>query len=222
MKALIHVFVTLLLTLVAAGPALAQTVYVTDSLEITMRTEPDARKRIIRMLSSDTPLEVLGEQDGWLRVKTRDGREGWVLKRYTSSDTPKSVQISRLTEKNEKLAALSGGAAAQLDTLEAENSALKAELDQTRTRLEQLTGEYQALRADAAEVIALKDSFAETSRRLEAATAEVEALRQENRELRSSANLHWFLSGAGVVFTAWLFGFIMGRIQRKRRPSLQF
>ncbi|MFW5722170.1 MAG: TIGR04211 family SH3 domain-containing protein [Desulfohalobiaceae bacterium] len=222
MKTVIHGIMAVLLTLVAAGPALAQTVYVTDSLEITMRTEPDARKRIVRMLSSDTPLEVLGEQDGWLRVRTRDGREGWVLKRYTSSDTPKSVQIQRLTEQNEKLAALSGGAAAQLDALEEENSALKAELAQARSRLERLTGEYQALRADAAEVIDLKDSFAETSRSLEQATAEAESLRRENRELRSSANLQWFLSGAGVVFAAWLFGFIMGRIQRKRRPSLQF
>ncbi len=204
------------------GTAQANTVFVTDSFEITMRTGPSNNNKIIKMLRSDAPLEVLEEQDGWIRVRARDGKEGWVLSRFTQKSLPKSIQLQRLQEKNEKLTALSGGAATQLDALEEENTSLETELAQTRRELERVNKEHAALQADTANVLKLKNEYTETKGRLDSVSARVDELSIENQELRSNTNLMWFLSGAGVISVAWLFGFIMGRIQRRKRSSIQF
>jgi SH3 domain protein len=213
---------TIFLLLLGAGLAQGAPVYVSDNLEITMRTGPTNEHRIIKMLTTETRLEVLDEADGWLQVRSSDGKEGWILKRYTSGELPKSIQIQRLKQQNEKLAALTGGAASQLNALEEENNGLKASLEKTQRELTSLKTQYATLKSASADVVRLNDEFTETKNRLDTVTLSVEQLNAENMELRSSTNLRWFLSGAGVVSVAWLFGFIMGRIQRRKRPGLSF
>jgi SH3 domain protein len=213
---------TIALLLLGVVTAHASTVYVSDSLEITMRSGPSNQHRILRMLTSDTKLEALKEDDGWLQVRAADGREGWVLKRYTTQNLPRSIQIQRLQQQNERLTALSGGAATQLTALEEENASLKAALEKTQGELSRLSTQHVALKKDAADVVTLKDEFTATRQQLDAATLSMGQLKAENMDLRSSTNLRWFLTGAGVVSTAWLFGFIMGRIQRRKRPGISF
>ncbi|MEO0974872.1 MAG: TIGR04211 family SH3 domain-containing protein, partial [Pseudomonadota bacterium] len=73
------------LLLALSVPALADTAWVTDRFEITLRSGPSTRNEIRRMLPSGAALEVL-EQDadsGYTRVQTASGSEqGWVLTRY--------------------------------------------------------------------------------------------------------------------------------------------
>jgi SH3 domain protein len=213
---------TIFLLLLGAGLAQGASVYVADTLEITLRSGPTNEHRIIKMLTSDTKLEVLDESEGWLQVRSPDGKEGWVLKRYTIRDLPKSMQIQRLKQQNEKLSALTGGAASQLNALEEENNSLKTSLEKAQGELDGLKAQYATLKSASADVVRLNDEFTETKNRLDTMTLSMERLNAENMELRSSTNLRWFLSGAGVVLVAWLFGFVIGRIQRKKRSGLSF
>jgi SH3 domain protein len=216
------VILSLCMLLLGAASAYGNPVYVTDSFEITMRSGPTNEHRIIKMLASDARLDVLEEADGWLRVRSADGKEGWVLKRYTIRDLPKSTQIQRLKQQNERLSSLTGGAATQLTALEEENAQLKAALSSSQGELEALKARHEALRKDSADVVRVKEEFEATKTRLDALTGSMNQLSAENQELRSSANLKWFLSGAGVVSVAWLFGFILGRMQRRKRSGLSF
>ncbi len=72
----VPVFLTLFLVL--AGNALAETRYVSDSLEITMRSGKSTSHGITRMLRSGTPVEVLetDKKTGYSHVRTRSGKEG--------------------------------------------------------------------------------------------------------------------------------------------------
>jgi SH3 domain protein len=115
MKADTLFYFLLALTLTAfmateAGNAAAETRYVSDVMVITLRTEPYEDAEKIRMLRSDTPLEVIETQGEYLKVKTGDNEEGWVIGRYLTSAIPKSrviaelgERINRLEEKNEAL-----------------------------------------------------------------------------------------------------------------------
>lgn len=83
-------------------PAQAQTVYVTDSITITMRNGPSTKNKILKMLSSGTQMEIIDEASGWLKVATADGTTGWVIKNYTMDQAPKDILIQELqTERNE-------------------------------------------------------------------------------------------------------------------------
>ena len=80
-------------------PALAAGRYVSDELVIMMRSGQGEQYKIIKMLKAGTPLEVLEEGDAYLQVRAPDGTEGYVLKQFTSTDTPKPIIIARLQKR---------------------------------------------------------------------------------------------------------------------------
>lgn len=208
-----------LLLLPGMQSARAATSYVADSIEVTLRTGPSTGHKVMRMLQSDEPLDVLEEQENWLLVRTRKGDQGWVLKRFISQELPKSTQIQKLTKRNEQLEELSGGASGKIDALEKENATLKEALDTTQKEYQQLREQHAVLENDAANVLALKQQHTETAERLKNSEAELERLSLENRDLRSASQLRWFLSGAGVVMLTWLIGYLMGRSKSRQQSS---
>ena len=67
-----------------AGNAVAETRYVSDVLEITMRSGKGTSFGITRMLRSGTAVQVLevDKKSGYTQVRTKSGKEGWVLSRF--------------------------------------------------------------------------------------------------------------------------------------------
>jgi len=73
--------------------------YVTASFEITLRTGPSNENKIIAMLFSGRPLDVLSTRGEWSQVKVLDSdKEGWVLSRYLVTRLPWEVQAKKLQE----------------------------------------------------------------------------------------------------------------------------
>ena len=208
--------------LLAAAPALAREAYVTDEFEITMRTGPSLQNKVLRMVESGSRLTLFEEQEGWVRVRDARGREGWVLKRYITSETPKALVITRLERENEKLRTTSTTAQSKSEEVGAQNAELKTSLDAARSELTQVKQELAELKKDAASVMELRGNYEQTRSTLTQTAAEVERLQVENRDLRTSSRLRWFLIGAGVVFGSWLVGFVLGRIRRRPKSSLNF
>ena len=176
-----------LCSLLLASPAIAKTIYVTDSLEITMRSGPSVSRKIVKMLSSGSPLVLLDQTQSWYRVRSQGGQTGWVLKRYTMEDTPKKMRITSLQERINRLEQSSSQAERTIENLRSENTQLRSSLEKAEAKLANVSSDHQALRAKV-------------------------------HSLRSSRELHWFLSGAGVIGLSALIGFIFGRF-RNRQPS---
>jgi len=87
----------------SAGIVDAKTQYVSDELIITLREGKGNEYKIIRMLPVGTPLLIIEESDQYLRVRTQDGREGWVLKQYITSEIPKAQIIAGLKQEIDRL-----------------------------------------------------------------------------------------------------------------------
>lgn len=204
------------------GTATAETVYVSDVREISKRAGPSTEHRILQMLPAGAKMEVLSEQAGWLRVRGPSGIEGWVLKRFTSEEIPVSLKYQEIREKYDELYAESSGALGRIAELEEVNQNLLETLSETSNKLLDLDREHVALQVDAADVLDLRQRYDRTVVDLANAQAEVEALRQENSKLKSWDRFHWFLVGGAVFFVAWLAGVITGRLQGKRRNTLQY
>ena len=79
-----NIFFLVSCLLVLSGNAVAETRYVSDTLEITMRSGKGTSFGITRMLRSGTPVEVLNvdKKSGYTQVRTNSGKEGWVLSRF--------------------------------------------------------------------------------------------------------------------------------------------
>jgi len=92
-----------LLFVLSAMMADTKTQYVSDELVINLREGRGNEYRIIKMLRRDPPLKILEEADQYLRVRTEEGLEGWVLKQYITSETPKTAVIAGLESERDRL-----------------------------------------------------------------------------------------------------------------------
>ena len=90
---------TLLSALLLAGAAGAETAWVSDQFEITLRSGPSTSNAIERMLNSGTRLEILetDPESGYSRVRTSGGTEGYVLTRYLMNEPAAREQLASLT-----------------------------------------------------------------------------------------------------------------------------
>ena len=79
-----NIFILVSCFLMLTGNAVAETRYISDTLEITMRSGKGTNFGITRMLRSGTAVQVLAVDDksGYTQVRTKSGKEGWVLSRF--------------------------------------------------------------------------------------------------------------------------------------------
>lgn len=220
---------------VFAPPAAAETRYVVDELVITLRLGKSTDHKILKNLKTGTPLEVLEDDDKtYIKVRTPDGLEGYVLRQYVSPEIPKKQIIEKLeglnTSLQKKISSLETAKSnleKQLKTIEknynqefSEISAASADMKQKIEQAlenERIAAEkYTALLAQAenvVEIAAERDQLLQKNIKLE---ADVTLLTNENDELSDSRIIKWFLAGGGVLF----FGWIIGKISRKKRSRL--
>lgn len=205
-----------------ASLAEAQTTrYVTDQLEITMRSGKSTQHQVIRVLPSGTPVELLevDQESGYSRVRSPQGIEGWVISRYLDN-IPSGRE--RLAEAEKKLANLNiennrlqenmTKLTSEKNSLEKDKQALTKEnnrLDQELTHVRQTAG--SALAIDS-ENKTLKEKFNTLERNYQ-------AVQQENEVLKDRSDRDWFMVGAGVILLGMGIGIIIPKIRWRRKSS---
>jgi SH3 domain protein len=203
------------------GQAVAQTRYVSDELVITVRTGPSTQNQIIRNLTSGDSVQVLEdlEGEGYTRVRTGDGTEGWVISRYLQ---PGPTAELRLADAERELAV----ARERLAELEARVTDLDTTLQQTQTELSDaestgatLSTELDDIRRAAANAVEIRDQNESLRRRVTELSAQVDVVAMENAELASRDRQNWFVVGAAVLFGGVVIGLIAPSLRPKRRTS---
>ncbi len=202
----------LLAWLVLAGPALADRVmYVSDRMQIAVRVDPAADARVLEMISSGEPETILDDNnEGWLKVRTHSGKEGWVLKRYMMDDKPAAVRLKEMAPQDKT-------AAQRMDDLQRELAAAKKALSQAEGRSQDSESSLTKLQGDCAEVIKLREEHARLLADCQQKSVALEEMTTENESLRFGTNIKWFLAGGGVLLLGWILGAAFSR--RKRRWS---
>ncbi|MDH4264869.1 MAG: TIGR04211 family SH3 domain-containing protein [Deltaproteobacteria bacterium] len=230
------IFLTLLsFFTVFIGIVDAKTQYVSDQLIINMREGKGNEYKIIKMLTAGTPLEIIEESQQYLKVRTQNGQEGWVLKQYITLETPKNEiiaglekEIARLKTKLENYQKDKDSLQEQLKTAKADYSdriknlnqsisGSREEAEQTSKELKEVSEKYNTLVEQSKNIIELthdRDRLKAVNNRL---STETEHLRKENSRLKYLRLIWWFLAGGGVFFVGW----IIGSVSRKKR-SLQW
>ena len=110
------------------GNGLAETMYVTDRLFLSLRNAPDPGQPSLELLPSDTRVDVLETQGDWAMVMLDDGRTGWVMKRFLVKDLPKSLTIEQLKGQIENKNI-------SLERLRQENASLKEEIENLKNQI---------------------------------------------------------------------------------------
>ena len=85
-----------LLSLFLGFPAHAD--YITDKLLVGLYASHDKTGKAIKVLSSGTAVEVLDRKQGYIKVKLKDGTEGWVELRFITKSIPAQARLDKLEE----------------------------------------------------------------------------------------------------------------------------
>ncbi len=199
----------------------AATLYVTDSLEITLRTGESNRYRIIRMLPSGTPLEVLSvnKATDYARVRTEDGTVGYVLERELQDEPAARVRILELEQRLAELMAEPEALTAKLAALQTEHARIDADFQALQREKQRLEEELATIRHASANILDITSDRERLRIQVSELTRERADLQQANRDLSNQTNQRWFLIGAGVILVGVLIGLLLPHLRFRRRSS---
>ena len=119
----------------------AETVYVSDSLRVGVRAEPDNAYAPVGVVKTGMKLEVLDRQQGYLKIKTNDGLTGWIKKIYVIEEAPAVTKLKQMQTQNDELVAQTKELQTTISTLKSTNVSLTGqveELKEDRSRLQLL------------------------------------------------------------------------------------
>jgi SH3 domain protein len=197
----------------------AETRYVTDKFEITLRSGPSGSHSIQRMVKSGTTLEEL-ERDpdnGYSKVRTTGGTEGWVLSRYLMGEPAARAQLESLSSELTNTTTKGNNIRSQVD-------AIKHQLDNAAKRVamlerenKKLGNELTEIKQVAANTLAINSQNKELRQRLTKVESQKNTLLQENYVLSTRKERDWFVAGALVLSAGVIIGLILTRIRWRKR-----
>lgn len=197
----------------------ADTRYVTESIEIALRAGESSRYRIIRMLPSGTPLEIIsaGSTPEYVRVRTLDGTVGYVLERELQDQPAAVTRVAELERRLVDLQAEPEALAARLATLQGDYARVETELRETLHDKQTLEQELATIRHASSNILEITAEREQLRLRLSELIRERADLLQANRDLTNQTNQRWFMIGAGVVLMGVLIGLLLPHLSLRRR-----
>lgn len=201
--------------LIMPTAATAETVYVSENYEITMRTGPATDRKIISLIESGTALTIVEKGQDWSKVRTKNGRMGWVLNRYITTNEPCAMVLDRVRQDYDVLSAEFADLKAQFDTLKSQKKVVDADLSQSQQDRNQLRSAYETLKKESAEFLKLKKRHEQVSADLEMERTRSAKLDEENMQMKRGNVIRWVLTGGGIM----LVGFFIGLFSSSRRKS---
>jgi SH3 domain protein len=200
----------LIVLLVSGSLAHARTGYVTDSIDLPLRSGESERSRIVKMLPNGMALTLLGTntENGYTYVQAANGAEGYILTRYISYEPISRTQLELANQK--------------LEALQTENKILKdsqAGGEEASKERDRLSAELSELQQTAANAIQIKQQRDQLQERVVTVERELQQLKRENQALTDSTNQDWFIYGGGLSLFGVLLGFVLPKLSWRRRSS---
>lgn len=206
-----------LLLAVTASSALAETVYVDDTLYAPIRSGEGTQYRILHSgVRSGTPLELIERSEsGYSRVRTPDGIEGWMITRYLTETPIARERLEstnrQLTQSRETVSSLRS----ELATVTEERDTLLNSEGNLEARAGRLSQELQEIKTVAADALNLNQRNEELRNENQKIRNELEVLAAEKERLEANTDSDFMLIGAGLV----LLGIILALIVPALKPT---
>lgn len=193
----------------------AQTVrYISDQLAVPLLAGASDQHKTLLTLTSGSQVHVLAtdKKSNYSRVRTPDGKQGWIASRYLMEMPSARQSLAELQSANDSLQK-------QLYALTLAKNNLETECSQFRAEHQSLSQELAQVRKLAGGALDLDKQNQTLQERVVQLEREIQILQQENASLSQSNDNSLFLMGAGVLVGGLLLGlFVSGLGGRKREP----
>ncbi len=207
-----------LILIVLAPSANAESfVYITDQVDIPIRSEKSLGNTIIRLLPSGTKLSVLQiTEDGWTEVEYQD-TIGWISSRYLSNNISAREELKQANSIiNEsqllitKYEAELDGQNKQLLILNNENKELVIRSSKSEAEKAHIEQVYQ----DALKLEHENEKLMQEKLQLK---TELQLAQNNSQIEQDTSQRNWFIVGALVLFFGIVIGFFLPKMLNRRR-----
>ena len=208
---------TIALFILAFKASAESFVYITDQLDLPIRSDKEFGNNIIRLLPSGTELSLLqSTEDGWAQIQF-DDTIGWIKSFYLSPDPSAREKLKKLTRTNNdnkllitKLSTEKEDLENQLSLLKQENTNLVVQSSKSKAEKEHIEKIYQ----DALKLEHENEKLIQEKLQLK---AELQLAENNTQIQKDTSSRNWFIVGAIVLFFGMMIGFIApGLLNRKR------
>jgi SH3 domain protein len=140
----------MVLTTLLATSGQAQEAWVMDKeVNLTLRTGPGTQYRIIGSLTTGDVATILTRGEGWTKVRTAEGKEGWVSAGFLQPSPPAQIKLERLGRETEELRRQVAELSEETTNLRTSKDELESGDEEQRIEIDRLTRENYQLRAGA-------------------------------------------------------------------------
>ncbi len=215
-------YIVCLLALAAQGSAAAETMYITDRLEVAVRSGKGLEFKILDIARSNDKVELLGIDGEYANLRLENGKEGWILKRYLAESTPKPIVISRLEKSVEKFKSRNSTAREEIKRLKEEKVVLENTTKNQNQKIKKIEAEYQELAASCTDFIKLRDQYQQLQKDMENTQSENGRLKEENNDLRKNQLFWGAIAGLSFALLWFVLGMAYQGSRNKRKRGLSF
>lgn len=195
-------------------PQTDYTHYVTDSVQIPLRSQPGYKYKILRLLKSGTPVSILEvNDDGWTKLSYNHKGEditGWMPSSVLLNQPIARVRLAQQVEKTSHIEKKLNQALQEKSTLNSRFNDVNNELKKTKEsnfKLQKQLTEIQSISGKSIELHEQNQQFMQDISKLKSDNA---ILKEQISQAGDVVQRQWFLTGGGVL----LLGLLIGRFFR--------
>lgn len=211
MPAFIRIILFLGLLFLGQNTLWAKTMYITDRIEVGVRSGTGIEQRIIGMVKTGDPVEWLEGDKNWSKIRLADKTVGWIASRFLVDQVKPSgmgnpnlqEEIKGLKDKNQNLAK-------EKDLLSQEKGKLVEEVKKLTQTLQ-----AEKEKPPSPELTGLKTKNEELSKEVSLYKKQLADLTQQSKNQPKDERVKWFFAGSLVLCMGIFLGWIFSRGRRK-------
>ncbi len=210
----------ILCTLLSAATQ-AQSMYIDDTLFVPLRSGPGTSYRIVHKgLKSGTAVTVLeADVEGYAKIQTTGGLEGFLPKRYLVSEPIARMQLKALENTHANLSKQFQQTKQQLDALKSEHTTLEAAYQRTLQALENTQEELNNIKNISANALSLDQRNRELRENNEQLRNELELVQVENMRLKDKSESNMLMIGGALVLLGVLIALVLPMIKPSKKSD---
>ncbi len=192
----------------------AKTMYITDRIEISLRSGIGLEYRVLTILKTGDRVEVLEGDKNWSKVKLPDGMTGWINTRFLVDQVKMVPSVDpKIQEELRGVKESSQSLAREKEILIQEKTRYLKEIEETKNQIHSLQQEKN--KRISPELIALKTKNEQLDKEVAIYKKQIDNINQKDKGQHIEEQIKWFLIGAGVLVAGLLLGWVLSRGRRK-------
>ncbi len=210
--------IVLVLTLISTR-VWAQEAWITDQLEVPIRSGESNEYRILRFLDSGTQIEVVSRNTstGYSLIRDAQGRDGYVLTRYLEREPTASKRLESMRSELAQIRDDAANGTARIAQLREQLAQATDERNAARNALASTEAELSEIKRVSGDTLAIFEANKNLRAQLEILEDEAALLRSDNITLADDRDKMFMLIGAGLVLLGLVLGLILPNLRRRRR-----